>query len=380
MQPSDYRHNPFSDVSTAVLTTEMHKIPTVSPYTIQLNEVPVKTEPSTMRVQSAGVTASGVSIGADMVEVAASPSLNQYYPDYSTGADGDKAWNTGKVLFSSQNAGNLVRITYQAKGTLASVKANKFPTEWVDTGDGSDGDFWPTVNTTISGVKNFRSVIIPSNVTVTVAPWAKIKCQGVCWIHGTLSAYGTGGAGGARPGAGSMTGVIVPGKHGATGIVGGAGGTGGCPTGQDASSRGYGGGSYYEYPAVGNTNNNNQNLLYDASKLCVGAGGGSGSSLAAEGANSGGGGNGGGYIRIVAKAIQVTGLINASGSHGEQGRTRVGGGGGGGGGVVVLIAQELSHGNRVLTVGGNGGGSDGQASSGTAGGAGVFLAKEMGWS
>lgn len=41
--PSDYRHNPYSDISTAVLTTERHIVPGGSPYIVRLNEVPQKT-------------------------------------------------------------------------------------------------------------------------------------------------------------------------------------------------------------------------------------------------------------------------------------------------------------------------------------------------
>lgn len=378
MLPSDYRHNPFSDVSTAVQKSEIHRIPRVSPYTIQLNEVPVKSDPSTMRIQWVGISTGGVSVGGDLVEVAASPAAGQFYPDYNTFAAGDKNWNTGEILFNSQNAGNVVKVTYLAQGTLASVKSNKYPNEWVDTGDGSDGDFWPTSNVTISGVKNYRSVIIPANVTVTVAPWAKIKCQEVCWINGVLSAYGTGAPGGAR--AGDGTAENKPGKAGAYGVCGGNGGAGGKPTALINSFRGAAGLSYFDYPAIYNSSDTAALLLYDGSKIGVGAGGGSGGSIGVEGTSSGGGGNGGGYIRIIAKSIHVLGSINASGANGESGRTGVGGGGGGGGGVIILIGQEINYSSSVIAYGGIGGNSGGGASAGDNGNPGIFIAKELGWS
>lgn len=56
MKPSDFRYNPFSDVSTAVLATERHLIPSVSPYVVTLNEIPQKTSPSTMTVNEIDAT------------------------------------------------------------------------------------------------------------------------------------------------------------------------------------------------------------------------------------------------------------------------------------------------------------------------------------
>ena len=46
-KPSDIRHDPFMDVPTSITLTERHLIPSISPYTICLNEVPVKNSPTT---------------------------------------------------------------------------------------------------------------------------------------------------------------------------------------------------------------------------------------------------------------------------------------------------------------------------------------------
>lgn len=372
MGPNDYRHNPFTDVSTAVQVTEVYKIPAVSPYTIQLNEVPVKSNPSTMTVKVLNVSGTSITTGTVFAEVAANPAANQFYPDYNTSADGNENWNTGKLLFSSANAGWLVQITYLAKGTLASVRANRYPDQWIDRGDGSDGDFWPTSAVTISGIKNYKSIIIPSGVTVTVSPWAKIKCQGVCYIAGLLHANGTGSPGGSLVSdeAGGN------GNPGTMGLCGGAGGNGG---GYGPSSRGAGGATYYRYPHLQVNALNIQNLLYDDLIICSGGGGGSGCRQYPAVA-SGSGGEGGGHIRIIAKTIIVSGGLQAVGIDGRRGKTRVYGGGGGGGGVVILIANEVVHNNKVSVSGGAAGGTDGQAGNGSPGSAGIFLYKELGWS
>lgn len=252
MGPNDYRHNPFTDTSTAVQVTELHKIPSLSPYTIKLNEVPVKANPSTVRVRHVSSVDSGSLIyGIDFAEVAATPAVNQFFPDYNTAADGDPNWNTGAFLFLSQNAGGLVEITYQARGTLASVRANRHPNQWVDVGDGSNGDFRPTSNMTLSGIYNFKSVIIPTGVIVTVAPWTKIKCQEVCWINGILHANGTGSSGGSGYQGPNTSAADASGVGGAGGgyiritaktiIVNGAIQAAGNPGGQ-GRTRVYGGG------------------------------------------------------------------------------------------------------------------------------------------
>jgi hypothetical protein len=54
-------------------------------------------------------------------------------------------------------------------------------------GDGSDGTFSPSSNTTISGVKKYSSVNISSGRTITVDGWCIMKCTGDINIAGTIN-------------------------------------------------------------------------------------------------------------------------------------------------------------------------------------------------
>ena len=63
-RPSDYRHDPFSDISTAISLTERHLIPSISPYEIRLNEVPVKNSPTTTVIKEFSITGGAISYGA----------------------------------------------------------------------------------------------------------------------------------------------------------------------------------------------------------------------------------------------------------------------------------------------------------------------------
>lgn len=111
---NDYRYNPFENVSTAVtITGETHVIPSVSPYTIRLDEVPMKETPSSISLTIAG------SAGA---EVSAAPAAGEFWPDYSTGADGDDGWNTGTILFNAADAGKTVVVSYVGTGTLVDTR------------------------------------------------------------------------------------------------------------------------------------------------------------------------------------------------------------------------------------------------------------------
>lgn len=107
----DYRLNPFLNVMDAKkITSESHQIPTQSPYTIRLLEVPQKSDPSSVTVKFAD--------GTVLTEVAAQPSQGQYWPDYNTTAHGVTDWNTGTLLFNSADAGKTVTVSYYGTGTL----------------------------------------------------------------------------------------------------------------------------------------------------------------------------------------------------------------------------------------------------------------------
>lgn len=346
--PSDYRHDPFSDVSTATTFTERHIIPSVSPCVINLNEIPQKNSPSTMTVKAiTNVNGSTVTYGSTFAEVAANPSSNEFWPDYNTGADGDENWNTGKLLFNSSNAGQLVEIRYTATGTLAGVKSNRYPAWWLDRGDGSDGDFSPTENVTISGLKQYRSVFIPAGVTVSADRYLTIKCQEACIINGIIRADGTGAAGG---------GV---GEAGSNGNI--AGGAGGATSGNQGA-----GGAGTKY-----------NEVYIRIGLeVIGAGGGGGGPRGDS--TSGSGGRGGGCIYIVANEINISGSISANGTAGGNAPTVAwsNGGGGGGGGCICLVANTIYNNGSIIANGGSGG--RGNGASGARGSDGVVEIVEMG--
>jgi len=110
--PHDYRYDPFSDASEAInITGETHIIPSNSPYTIRLEEVPKKDNPSSISLTIAGVTAN---------EVSAAPASGEFWPDYSTKADNDDSWNTGTILFNAADAGKTVIVSYTGTGTLVA--------------------------------------------------------------------------------------------------------------------------------------------------------------------------------------------------------------------------------------------------------------------
>lgn len=342
--PSDYRYNPFSDVSTAILAIERHIIPATSPYVISLNEVPQKNSPSTMTVKEiTAVSGDTVTYGSTFAEVSANPASGEFWSDYNTGADGDKGWNTGKLLFAASDAGKLVEVTYTATGTLAGVKSNRFPSWWLDRGDGSDGDFRPTENTTISGLKQYRSVFIPAGVTVSVDKYVRICCQGAFVNIGTISANGQGAAGGTS-------------GHAGTPGMAGSGGVGGARN--DIP-----GGAGYVVFDRGLSKDAATSLVADALRgYGYGAGGGSGGTSDAYP-----GGNGGGSIVIISNSLKNIGVISANGTNGVVSA------GGGGGGVVVLIANSIIE-QGIITVNGGTHGSSG----GVDGDSGISIIKELG--
>lgn len=109
----DYRYNAFDDAAEPLaISGEKHIIPSRSPYTIRLVEVPQKTTPSSITLTIAGTTAS---------EVAATPAAGEFWVDYSTGADNDDNWNTGTIQFNAADAGKTVVVSYNGMGTLVSV-------------------------------------------------------------------------------------------------------------------------------------------------------------------------------------------------------------------------------------------------------------------
>lgn len=324
--PSNYRWDPFSDVSTAVNIVERRCIPGTSPYIIRLKEVPLKAEPSTMSVKVINdINSSNTpSYGATYTEVAATPSAGQFRPDYSTGANGDNDWNAGLVEFSSSDANKWIEVSYQGTGTIAGVSDGCIEPLFIDRGTGSDGDKVFSSNETISGVRNYKSVLIKAGVTVTVDKYCHIKCQEMFNNKGTLTADGKGAPGGAGA-RGDNDNSISP-KAGSVGIssTGGAGGSLG-------SAGGAGGGRAFN--GVSLSVNNAIPLIKSLNGYAYGAGGGGGNCYtASSGCVGGAGGVGGGSIVIICKEFFNSGTITAKGSKGSNGVSdfsRVGSSGGG---------------------------------------------------
>ena len=380
--PSNYRYDAYSDIPSNITLTERHLVPAISPYIVTLTEVPVKSAPSTTSARYINDISGGSAVyGESLTEVSATPVAGQYYPDYHTNADNNENWNTGQILFAAADAGKIVEITYLAKGTLTGVTSAAYPSWWRDRGDGSDGDFYPTGNVTISGRKNYRSVYIPPGVTVSVSGFIDIRCQGMFINAGTINASGGGGLAGQQVKIRNLYGARIGlnGNPGEPAIGGGAGGAAGS-----SSDSGY-----YGVNSSG-TKIGGSRLSLDAAGVLAGCyseeilGGGGGSSpgvysISEEGSTetlSGAvGGNGGGMIRIVTKSHKNIGSYISTGLNGTSvtvdSAIQTGGGGGGGGVILVVCERNLSSG--TASVGGGAGGSYGGS-----GGAGWYRVIELG--
>lgn len=364
--PSDIRVNPFNNATNYVNLTERHIVPSVSPFVVRLNEVPEKQDPSNMQMYYVDDT-TGQTTETALTEVAATPSAGEFRPDYSTNAFDDTSWNTGLIEFSSADAGKIIEVSYTATGTLAGVKTNRYPAWWLDRGDGSDGDFIPESNVTISGEKNYTSVFIKSGVTVTANGYSLIKCQGAVVNKGTITADGTGAKGGIGNDSDQNG---LPGENGTSGGNGGAGGSyNGAPGGAG------GNGSFF----IGTTTAESVIAAVMSMRgYAIGAGGGSGAYYYQ---NTADGGNGGGAVVIVCKELNNTGNITADGNDGEDSKyeylTSGGGGGGGAGGAVIIIANRIKNTGNISATGGAGGkGSNG--TDGADAGDGITYIKELG--
>lgn len=106
----DYRLDPWNNVlDIHNISGERHQIPTTSPFTVRLLEVPQKTEPTSLSV---------VCNGTAMTEVAATPEQGQFFPDYRASVTGDPNWNRGELLFNAADAGKTITVSYRGMGTL----------------------------------------------------------------------------------------------------------------------------------------------------------------------------------------------------------------------------------------------------------------------
>ncbi|WP_370834244.1 hypothetical protein [Acidaminococcus sp.] len=110
----DYRLDPWNNVlDIHNISGEQHQIPTTSPFTVRLLEVPQKTEPTSLNVVCNGVA---------MTEVAATPEQGQFFPDYRANVTGDPNWNRGELLFNAADAGKTITVSYRGMGTLVDSR------------------------------------------------------------------------------------------------------------------------------------------------------------------------------------------------------------------------------------------------------------------
>ena len=344
----DYRYNPFSDaLETVAITGENHVIPTNSPYTIRLAEVPLKESPSTVSLTINGVAG---------VEVAADPAAGEFWADYNTGADGDDNWNTGTIKFNAADAGKTVVAAYKGMGTLAGVKSNRYPAWWLERGDGSDGDFAPTANCTISGLKQYKSVYIPAGVTVTVEGFVRICCQGAFVNKGTITANGKGEQ--SKP---IDLNYDYSFGHNTISNGGGSSYPGDCITINN------------KYVTI---NNDMLNFIMTSGLVCFGGAGGRNLS-----SNTSLGGGGGGCIQIVATSFSNNGVVSSNGNNGQVGTYdyhKYGSGGGGGGCIQIVCKTNINTGTLQVN-GGNGAvGDPPLGKTGAPGAAGITIVKELG--
>lgn len=371
--PSDIRVNPFNNATNYVNLTERHIVPSVSPFVVRLNEVPEKQDPSNMQMYYVDDT-TGQTTETALTEVAATPGAGEFRPDYSTNAFDDTSWNTGLIEFSSSDAGKIIEVSYTATGTLAGVKTNRYPAWWIDRGDGSDGDFVPESNITISGLKQYKSVFIKAGVTVTVKKYACLCCSEAFINCGSLKSDGQGADGGV----GSKT-SETGGDSGAAGTIANGGAGGG---GNGLNNGGAGGAILVD----------NTNLDADIAKswcaeqqkcLAYGAGGGGGggcSNSVSSTTSGGNGGAGGGSISVICESFKNTGTITSNGANGGNSNSFGGGGGGGGGGSVIIITNNLIEQGTILASGGTGGTVSGRypGTRGADGASGIVIIKEIG--
>lgn len=241
------------------------------------------------------------------------------------------------------------------------------------TGDGNEGAFHATSNTTItSGVHNYSSFIIDTGVTVTTTGTTplEIYVSGTATIHGVLTVSGANGNDGV---------TYTSGGNGAIGVAGGGNGGSGTyssslggliatpGTGSGAVNNqgdGWSGGGGAGYASVGASSGGVGGFggpTYgdvQISTMDAGSGGGGGSGGYECGA--GGGGAGGGIIRLYANTLLITGTgsITANGGNGgSDGAGNCGGGGGGSGGSLLIGAFTLTNDGVISANGGVGGAS-----------------------
>lgn len=234
---------------------------------------------------------------------------------------------------------------------------------------------------TQTGLHAFTAVTIPNGNTVTCGGrWIVIWARDSITIGGTLTASGTGiagGTGGTGAGAAGNAGTSQPGGGGgiSSSPPDNAGGVGGGViwNGFTIVSGGAGG-------TAGTAQTTGTALLGQVGDWW-GFGGGSGGAGGGDGANTAGsGGAGGGSIVLIAPTITLdaTAILNTSGANGTNGAGNdTGGGGGGGAGNIIMHCQSYTDNGATFTqtggTGGNGGVNAQDGGDGAAGYKQIFI-------
>jgi hypothetical protein len=272
---------------------------------------------------------------------------------------------------------------------------------------GADGAFNPTASQILSippsGVFNFTTVNIPTDVTITFTRIARSKpviilATGDVTLEGSINVAGEQGKADGSPGLGGpggfMGGAGAPGfgckafdpqnsnrciscecKGAMCGYPGdglGRGQGGNMASNPDDAGTGGGGGGHITAgeasPAASSAASAAAGDAYDSplmTKLTGGSGGGGGAGRCSDGLNGGGGGGGGGAI-IIASSTKIIlnrslggdfdfpAVIDASG--GSAALFFHAAGGGGAGGSVRLIANEITGSAGIKARGGEAGG------------------------
>src|SRR3989338_7857352 len=257
---------------------------------------------------------------------------------------------------------------------LGLTSGTLFAQPCFSSGDGTDGGYIASSNTTLAGgTYNFSSFTIDPGVTVTVTGSAPliVYCTGAATINGILTASGGNGADGVTYTNGGIGGIgVAGGGNGGNGSfsspAGPLAGTDGANTGGVGNAGGSwsgGGGAGYVIAggASGNPSGGFAGPAYgtaDLSGMLSGSGGGGGSGGYDCGA--GGGGAGGGLIIINAGSviIDAAGFFLCNGGNGgSDGTGNCGGGGGGSGGSIWIATLSMVNDGIVSAIGGTGGAS-----------------------
>lgn len=284
----------------------------------------------------------------------------------------------------SKNAG-------KAPKSLALAVVKTPPSTAVDFyGDGSGPSFVASDGAALQPLENYKDVLIPTGVTVTVASGATIRCTGTFENRGKIVVLPGSPGGGIRKETSNLSAQIdasqavvergdafaaphLPAVLNATPVAGAHGGVGlGVAVHALPLSyyrRGGGGGS----GALGAVGGDGGGLLRVLARGPIRNGGtieAKGGSPTVNrtglpGGDGGGGGAGGGGIVILASGVSVdnttpgnangaaaTGVINVTGGDATTADPSGGGGGGGGGGLVVFCAPSVPSNGTVVVFGG----------------------------